>query len=113
MAPASVPPPTVDHMHPSATAYRVPFHLDRSAAPRRYTLVNTGHEPVDGLTLTHLGTGYAPPLAVRRLEPGRGLTIAVFGAPAEETGVVVLRWRRPDRSEYLWHVPLTAGTTCR
>ncbi|MFS0729711.1 hypothetical protein ABC270_06470 [Curtobacterium sp. 1P10AnD] len=100
-------------MHPTATAYRVPFHLDRTDAPRRYTLVNTGSEPVDGLTLTHLGTGYAPPMAVRRLEPGRALSIAVFGAAPDDTGAVVLRWRRPDRSEYLWQVPLVAHAAGR
>lgn len=92
--------------HPTPTAYAVPFTIDRSLAPRRYDLVNTGDEPVDGLTLTHLGNGYCPPLAVRRLDPGRALTIAVFGAAADDTGIVVVRWRRPDRSEYLWRMSL-------
>ncbi|MFJ4220732.1 hypothetical protein [Curtobacterium luteum] len=100
-------------MHPTTTAYRVPFHVDRRDAPRRYRLVNTGTEPVDGLTLTHLGSGYCPPLGVRRLEPGRALSIAVFGSAPDDTGVVVLRWRRPDRSEYLWRVPLVADATGR
>jgi len=94
--------------HPTPTAYPVPFTIDRSLAPRRYDLVNTGDEPVDGLTLTHLGNGYCPPLAVRRLDPGRALTIAVFGAAADDTGIVVVRWRRPDRSEYLWRMSLVA-----
>ena len=94
--------------HPTPTAYAVPFTIDRSLAPRRYELVNTGDEPVDGVTLTHLGSGYCPPLAVRRLDPGRALTIAVFGAAADDTGIVVVRWRRPDRSEYLWRMSLVA-----
>lgn len=93
-------------MHHPPTAYAVPFAVDRSHAPRRYDLVNTGPEPVDGLSLTHLGNGYCPPLAVRRLEPGRSLSLAVFGADAEDTGVVIVRWRRPDRSEYLWRMSL-------
>ena len=93
-------------MHRPAPAYAVPFAIDRTDAPRRYGLVNTGAEPVDGLTLTHLGNGYCPPLAVHRLEPGRGLSIAVFGADPEDTGVVIVRWRRPDRSEYLWRMSL-------
>ncbi|OIH96838.1 MULTISPECIES: hypothetical protein [unclassified Curtobacterium] len=96
-------------MHHPPTAYPVPFSVDRTHAPRRYDLVNTGDEPLDGLTLTHLGDGYCPPLAVRRLEPGRALSIAVFGADPERTGVVVVRWRRPDRSEYLWRMSLVGG----
>ncbi|MDO3698582.1 hypothetical protein Q3H92_12875 [Curtobacterium flaccumfaciens] len=93
-------------MHHPPTAYAVPFAVDRSHAPRRYDLVNTGPEPVDGLSLTHLGNGYCPPLAVRRLDPGRSLSLAVFAADPEDTGVVIVRWRRPDRSEYLWRMSL-------
>jgi hypothetical protein len=93
-------------MHHPPPAYAVPFTIDRSNAPRRYQLVNTGTEAVDGLTLTHLGNGYCPPLAVHRLEPGRSLSVAVFGADPEDTGVVIVRWRRPDRSEYLWRMSL-------
>lgn len=96
---------------PPATAYAVPFRIDRSLAPRRYDLVNVSTEPVDGLTLTHLGNGYCPPLAVNRLEPGRGLSIAVFGAHPEDTGVVIVRWRRPDRTEYLWRMSLVGTAT--
>jgi len=99
-------------MHHPAAAYAVPFAVDRSNAPHRYDIVNTGPEPVDGLVLTHLGTGYSPPLAVRRLEPGRSLSVAVFGASPEDTGVVIVRWRRPDRSEYLWRMSL-AGPRVR
>lgn len=93
-------------MHPAPTAYAVPFAIDRTLAPRRYALTNMSAEPVDGLSLTHLGTGYCPPLAVRRLEPGRSIGIAVFGAAPDDTGVVIVRWRRPDHSEYLWRMSL-------
>lgn len=93
-------------MHQTPTAYAVPFAVDRSGAPRRYDLVNIGDEPVDGVTLTHLGTGYCPPLSVHRLDPGRSLGIAVFGCDPESTGVVIVRWRRPDRTEYLWRMSL-------
>jgi hypothetical protein len=93
-------------MRDTITAYPVPFSIDRSAAPRRYELVNTSTETLDGISLTHLGTGYSPPLVVRRLEPGRGLSLAVFGAGADETGVVIVRWRRPDRTEFLWRMSL-------
>ncbi|UBQ03415.1 hypothetical protein [Curtobacterium sp. TXMA1] len=93
-------------MHHPPTAYAVPFTVDRSGAPRRYDLVNTGAEPLHAISLTHLGSGYCPPLAVNRLDPGRSLSIAVFGADPEQTGIVVVRWRRPDRSEYLWRMAL-------
>ncbi|WNY33802.1 hypothetical protein Q9Q99_18230 [Curtobacterium flaccumfaciens] len=93
-------------MHHPPTAYAVPFAVDRSHAPRRYDLVNTGSEPVDGLSLTHLGNGYCPPLAVRRLDPGRSLSLAVFGADPEDTGVVIVRWRRPGPLQYLWRMSL-------
>jgi hypothetical protein len=99
-------------MHHQTPAYPVPFAVDRTHAPHRYDLVNTSAEPVDGLTLTHLGSGYTPPLVVRRLEPGRSLSLAVFGAAPDDTGIVVVRWRRPDRSEYLWRMSLVgAGPT--
>ncbi|PZE25316.1 MULTISPECIES: hypothetical protein [unclassified Curtobacterium] len=88
------------------TAYPVPFQLERSDSPHRYDLRNRSDEPLDGLTLTHLGTGYAPPLRIRRLDPGQALGIAVFGGAPEDAGVVVVRWRRPDRQEYLWRVAL-------
>ncbi|ROP64604.1 hypothetical protein [Curtobacterium sp. ZW137] len=93
-------------MHPTPTAYAVPFAVDRTHAPHRYDLVNISDEPIDGLSLTHLGTGYCPPLVVRHLDPGRSIGIAVFGVSLEETGVVIVRWRRPDRSEYLWRMSL-------
>lgn len=96
-------------MHPTPTAYAVPFAVDRTQAPHRYDLVNIGDEPIDGLSLTHLGTGYCPPLVVRHLDPGRSIGIAVFGASAEETGVVIVRWRRPDRTEYLWRMSLAGA----
>ncbi|MFZ7088276.1 hypothetical protein [Curtobacterium sp. RRHDQ10] len=92
--------------HTETTAYRVPFRIDRTDPPRRYDLVNVGPEPLDAVTLTHLGTGYCPPLAVRRLDPGRHLALAVFGASREDTGVVIVRWRRPEGSEYLWRMSL-------
>jgi hypothetical protein len=88
------------------TAYAVPFRIDRSGAPRRYDLVNVGPEPLDAVTLTHLGSGYSPPLAVRRLDPGRHLALAVFGASPEDTGVVIVRWKRPEGTEYLWRMSL-------
>jgi len=78
----------------------------RSTTQSEAAHINTGPEPVDGLSLTHLGNGYCPPLAVRRLDPGRSLSLAVFGADPEDTGVVIVRWRRPDRSEYLWRMSL-------
>jgi len=71
-------------MHHPPTAYAVPFTVDRSRAPRRYDLVNTGSEPLHAISLS----------------------IAVFGADPEQTGIVVVRWRRPDRSEYLWRMAL-------
>jgi hypothetical protein len=88
------------------TAYAVPFTLVRSGAPHRYELRNDSDDPVDALRLTHLGTGFTPPLRVRRLEPGQSLTIALFAADADDAGAVVVRWRRPDRQEYLWQVAL-------
>lgn len=87
-------------------AYPVPFRLEPTDRPRRYGLRNASDEPLDGVTLTHLGSGYAPPLRVRRLDPGDTLVVSVFGGSTEDAGVVVVRWRRPDRTEYLWQVAL-------
>ena len=88
-------------------AYSVPFVVDRSAAPRLYRLRNMSTEPVRAISLTHLGNGYAPPLAVRCLAPGAELSIAVFGASQIDTGILVVRWRRPNDAEYLWRLNLS------
>jgi hypothetical protein len=87
-------------------AYQVPFRVDRTDAPRLYHVTNMSLETLECLSMTHLGTGYCPPLRVRHLAPGDTLSVAVFGADRESTGIVIVRWRRPDRSEYLWRMSL-------
>lgn len=89
-------------MPTTSTAYRVPFEIDRSAGPRRYRLVNTGDETVHGLRITLLGTGLLVPVAAQRLLPGEGLGVSVIGVDLARSGIAVVRWFRPDRSEYLW-----------
>lgn len=89
-------------MQIASTAYRVPLLVDRSAGPRRYRLVNEGDETVHGLRVTLLGTGLLVPLAAHALAPGEGMTLSVIGVDLARSGIAVVRWFRPDRSEYLW-----------
>jgi len=85
-------------------AYRVPFTVDRSHAPRRYYLVNRGSETLDAVRLCLLGSGVMLPLSSRRLPPGAVLAFAVRGSDLARDAVVVVRWFRPDGDEYLWRI---------
>lgn len=89
-------------MSTAPPAYRVPLAVDRSAGPRRYRLVNTGDEPLTGLRITLLGTGLLVPVATHALAPGAALPVSVIGVDLARNGIAVVRWFRPDRSEYLW-----------
>jgi hypothetical protein len=86
----------------AATAYRVPFRLDRSRGPRVLRLVNDGHESVSGLRVTLLGSGLLVPVSAGVLRPGESMAVSVIGPDLVASSIAVVRWFRPSREEYLW-----------
>jgi hypothetical protein len=83
-------------------AYRVPFHFDRSGAPR-YRLTNVGDEPLRGVTFLLSGPGVMPTTFRALLPPGSSIDVVIRGDLARATTLIV-RWLRPDGSDYLWRV---------
>ncbi|MFB2556684.1 hypothetical protein [Herbiconiux liangxiaofengii] len=87
-----------------SVAYRVPLRLDRRDAPHRYRLTNAGDEPLRGLSFSLLGGGVmraSPPLL---LVPGQQVQLTLRGDQLTLSGVLIVRWFRPNGDEYLWRV---------
>ncbi|MDF2443826.1 MAG: hypothetical protein JWR01_2029 [Subtercola sp.] len=84
-------------------AYAVPLRVDRSAAPV-YRIVNTGHEPLEGLTFCLLGSGVMNTGTPRSLDVGATLEVTIRGEDLARRSVLVVRWFRPAGEEYLWRV---------
>lgn len=82
-------------------AYRVPFGVDRSGAPR-YRLVNRGPHPIRWVRVELDGPGVVSAPLTPRLGPGETLEIAVRGARLAESSRLLVRWLRDDGEEYLW-----------
>ncbi|RFA09678.1 hypothetical protein B7R54_10975 [Subtercola boreus] len=84
-------------------AYAVPLRVDRSRAPL-YRLANVGHEPLEGLTFSLLGSGVMNTGTPRRLDVGATLEVTIRGEDLARRSVLVVRWFRPTGEEYLWRV---------
>jgi hypothetical protein len=85
--------------------YRLPVALDRDRFPR-LQLVNTGSETLRGVTVLATGSGRVLAPATAVLAPGDHLDLSVLGAdPARDT-VLIVRWLRPDGTEWLWRAAL-------
>ena len=84
-------------------AYPVPFRVDRSRSPR-LRLVNTGDERLRGVTVTLRGPGLLAISPIRTVEPQGSLSVRVRGDRLERDSSLIVRWLRPDDSEYLWRV---------
>ncbi|KQR66569.1 hypothetical protein [Frigoribacterium sp. Leaf172] len=89
-------------MSETATAYPVPFQIDRTRAPRVHRLVNVADESVLGIRVSLLGCGLLVPVATDRLEPGEALSLSVIAAELTQNAIAVVRWFRPTREEFLW-----------
>lgn len=87
----------------SEFAYAVPFVVDRSGAPH-FRLINVGAEPARAITLTLLGPGIMLSDIPNRLAPGESLQFTVRGENLAQSTVAIVRWFRPDESEYLWRL---------
>lgn len=87
-------------------AYRVPFELERNRARHAYRLVNTSTETVSGVSFTVHGSGVMALSPPRVLAPQHGIEVTIAAAHKKSDTIIVIRWFRPDGSEYLWRVNL-------
>ena len=83
-------------------AYQVPFSLRRT--PPAYGLRNDSDEPVHGVAMTLHGPGRLASNNPAKLQPGEELEITVEGDLLQRGTIGVVRWFRPNGTEYLWRV---------
>jgi hypothetical protein len=87
-------------------AYAVPFRFDRDGRSRRYSLVNTGEETLDAVTLTLHGAGMMSASAPTLLRPGHGVELTIRATDLARSTILAVRWLRSNGVEYLWTVEL-------
>ncbi|MDH6180448.1 hypothetical protein M2152_000630 [Microbacteriaceae bacterium SG_E_30_P1] len=87
----------------SDTAYRVPLRLER-AGGHLFRFTNTSDETLRGVALTLHGSGVMGANAPARLQPGETLEVDIKGRSLARDAILVVRWFRPDGTEYLWRV---------
>ncbi len=89
-------------------AYRVPWLFERGnglALPINcFTLRNLGDERLTAVTFNLYGPGVMPASAPASLEPGDSLEIVISGHDLAKGTIGVIRWFRPNGTEYLWRV---------
>lgn len=85
------------------SAYPVPFRFERDLAPA-YRLINVGEEQLRGIMLTLNGAGLMPSVVAAALDPGEVLTVRIRGDDLARSTALVVRWLRPDGSDYLWRI---------
>lgn len=85
-------------------AYRVPFVLERELSRHAYLLTNTSLETVHGVTFTLHGAGVMAVSPPRTLRPDHGIEVTI--ATGALDAILVVRWFRPNGTEYLWRVAL-------
>jgi hypothetical protein len=85
-------------------AYPVPFVIDRRQAPHAIVLTNHSSERLGGLSFSLLGTGVMRTNAPLLLDPGQQVRLVVKGHELPRRSIVIVRWFRPDGSEYLWRI---------
>lgn len=81
----------------------MPWHVDRSAPPL-YRLVNTSAEVLRGVTVSISGRSRLSVSAPAAIHPGAAVGATVSGRDLAEDTILVVRWFRPDGTEYLWNV---------
>lgn len=86
----------------STESYPVPFTVHRR--PPRFDFVNIGSESVRGFTMTVTGRGAPRISRPVSLSPGESTGLRLVGREIERDVAVIVRWLRPDGSEYLWRV---------
>ena len=87
-------------------AYAVPFRFDRDGRSRRYSLVNTGEETLEAVSVTLHGAGLLSSSAPALLLPGHGVEVTMRATDLARSTILVVRWFRPSGVEYLWTVTI-------
>ena len=85
-------------------AYRVPWIFTRPIRGRRYALDNLSNERLTGVTVTLFGRGMMPVGPPAVVDPGMNLELTIYGDDLARDTVGVVRWFRPDGTEWLWRV---------
>jgi len=85
--------------------YLLPFSLDRVRMPR-LTLANTSDEPLRGVTLIATGRVRLAAPVTPILRAGDAIGFDVRGDDLAVDSAVIVRWLRPDGSEWLWRFVL-------
>ena len=85
-------------------AYRVPWSLERDAIDGQFSLRNLGLESLSGVTVSLYGSGELPTTAPRTLHSGDILEVEISGYDLARNSIAIVRWFRPDGSDYLWRI---------
>ena len=85
-------------------AYCVPWLFIRPQQGRTYALDNLSDERLTGVTMTLFGRGLMPVGPPAVVDPGMNLQLTIYGEELARDTVGVVRWFRPDGSEWLWRV---------
>jgi hypothetical protein len=85
-------------------AYRVPFLLEREPERHAYRLTNTSAETVHGVAFTLHGSGVMAVSPPRVLRPDHGIEVTIAVRSLAANAILVIRWFRPNGTEYLWRV---------
>ena len=89
-------------------AYRVPWHFERGDGVELpsncFRLRNLGPERLAAVTFNLYGAGIMPASAPSTLEAGDALEIVIWGADLARDTIGLVRWFRPNGTEYLWRV---------
>ena len=81
----------------------MPWEVDRSAPPL-YRLVNTSREVLHGVSVSISGRSRLSVSAPSAVVPGAAVDATVTGPDIAADTILVVRWFRPDGTEYLWNV---------
>lgn len=78
--------------------------FDRSLPPPHFALQNDGGEVLHAISLHLLGSGSMLRRAPLTMCPGDRIVLSIREDDLARNSVLVVRWFRPDGSEYLWRV---------
>ena len=83
--------------------YRVPWIVERESMGI-ISLTNIGSEPLRGVTFTLSGPGTMPVRAPMNVLPGGRIQLRVRGSDLPRSTLLIVRWLRPNKDDYLWRV---------
>lgn len=84
-------------------AYPVPFRVERLGRGH-LRLTNRSDEKLTSVVFLLDGPGVMPAEPAGLLRPGDRAELRVHGEDLARATAVVVRWARPDGSDYLWRI---------